>query len=122
MRRLICRALIFSLMSMQLAAQPATDARHAQKIRTRAIYALDHHRFVAVETADHRRFQGLVSETRSDRFVLVLQGQTTTLTYAEAERITWRHHMPRAVVAVVVGAAVAGALYALVYLLLEKNG
>jgi hypothetical protein len=88
----------------------------------RANYALDHVRFVAVETADHRRFHGLVSETQADGFVLLLESRTTTSTYAEVEHITWQHHMPRPVVAVLAGAAVAGALYALVHLLLAKNG
>ena len=41
---------------------------------------------------------------------------------AEVERITWEQHVPRPVVAAIVGAAVAGALYGLVHLLLAKNG
>jgi hypothetical protein len=109
-------------MSAQLAAQPAPDAEHAQKIKSRAAYALDHHRFVAVETADHRRFQGLVSETQPDSFVLTLQGRTTTLTYAEVERISWQQHMPRPVVAVLVAVPVAIGLYVILHLLLAKNG
>jgi hypothetical protein len=77
---------------------------------------------VAVETRDHRSFQGLVSETQSDGFVLALQGHTTALSYAEVERVSWQRHMPRPVVAVIVGATVAIALYGLVHLLLARNG
>jgi len=122
MRTLVCWALILALMSAQLAGQSTPDAEHAQKIRIRVAYALDHHRLVAVETADHRRFQGLISETQPDHFVLALQGRATTLTYAEVARVTWQQHVPRPVVAALLGVAVAGALYGLVHLLLAKYG
>jgi hypothetical protein len=122
MRRIVCWALIVAVMSSPLAAQTAPDARHAEKVKSRAAYALDHNLVVAVETSDHRQLQGLVSETQPDQFVLALQGHTTALTYSEVESITWHRHMPRLVVAVIGGAAVAGGLYAVVHLLLEKNG
>ena len=122
MRTFVCWALLLALISPHLAAQPVPDAKREQKIRTRAAYALDHHRFVAVETADHRQFQGLVSETQPDHFVLVLQGRTTTLTYAEVDRISWQQHMPRPVVAVVVATGVALGLYFILNHLLAKNG
>jgi hypothetical protein len=110
------------LLPVQLAAQTAPDAKHDQKIRARAAYALDHHRLVTVETADQRELQGLVTETESDHFVLALQGRATTLTYAEVQRIAWEKHWPRPIVAAIVGLAVAGALYAIVDLTLSKNG
>jgi hypothetical protein len=122
MRTLACWALILAMMCVQLPAQPATDARHAEKIRNRVTHALEHHYVVSVETADHRQFQGLVSEIQPDHFVLALQGHTTTLTYAEVEQIKWQQHMPRPVLAVLAGTAVAGVLYGVLHLLLAKNG
>jgi hypothetical protein len=122
MRTFVGWALIFTMLSAPLAAQPAADQKHAEKVRSRAAYALEHRCDVTVETVDHRQLQGLVSETQADHFVLVLQGRTTTLTYAEVDRITWRQHMPRPVVAALTGIAVAGVLYAVVHLLLAKNG
>jgi hypothetical protein len=126
MRTFICCALILALASGQVAAQPAPgpnhDPKHEEKIRARVANALDHHRFVAVETTDQRRFQGLVSEAESDHFVLALQGQTTTLTYAEVQRITWQQHVPRPIVAVAVATGVALALYGILNALLAKNG
>ncbi len=122
MRKLVSVGVVLALMSAQLMADPATDARHAQKIRIKADQALEHHRVVTVETADHRRLQGLVSETQPDHFVLIFEGRTTTLTYAEVERITWPQHMPRPVVAALTGLAVAGVLYGVVHLLLARNG
>jgi hypothetical protein len=41
---------------------------------------------------------------------------------AEVERVTWRQHVPRPVVAAIVGVAVALALYGIVHALLAKNG
>jgi hypothetical protein len=121
-RALIFQILIFALATAQLAAQPAPDARHDQKIKTRAAYALDHHRLVTVDTADRRQLQGLVTEAETDHFVLALQGQSTTLAYAEVDRISWQKHMPRPLVAAIVGVAVAGTMYAIVVLTLSKNG
>jgi hypothetical protein len=120
MRTLVCWALTLALMCVQLRAQPETDA-HAEKIRTRVTHALEHHYVVSIETADHRQFQGLVSEIQPDHFVLSLQGHTTTLTFAEVERITWQQHTTRIVATVIAGAAFAGVLYAVVHLL-AKNG
>jgi hypothetical protein len=122
MRRLAGWALILALIPAQLTAQTAPDPKHAEKIKERAAHALDHHCLVTVETTDHRQLQGLVSETQGDHLVLALQGHTTTLAYADVERITWHQHMPRPVVAVIAAAAVAGGLYAVVHLLLAKNG
>jgi hypothetical protein len=122
MRTLVCWISIVALASAQMAAQPAPDPNHVQKIRDRAVNALDHHRFVAVETADHRRLQGVVSEADPDRFVLALQGRNTTLTYAEVERIIWPHHVSRPVVAAITGVAVGVVLFVILHALLEKNG
>jgi hypothetical protein len=121
MRALVCWALTLALMCVQLRAQPVTDAKQAEKIRTRVTHALEHHYLVSIETADHRQFQGLVSEIQPDHFVLSLQGHTTTLTYAEVERITWQQHTARIIATVLVGAAFAGVLYGVVHLL-AKNG
>jgi hypothetical protein len=121
MRTLVCWALILAVMCVQLRAQPVTDLKHAEKIRTRVTHALEHHYVVSIETADHRQFQGLVSEIQPDHFVLSLQGHTTTLTYADVERITWQRNRTRIIVTVIVGAAFAGVIYGVVHLL-AKNG
>jgi hypothetical protein len=127
MRTPICWGLvlwisILAVSSPQLRAQSAPDAHHEQKIRARAVDALNHHRSVAVVTADHRSLQGVVSEADPDKFVLAFEGRTTTLTYAEVERISWPHHVSRPVVAGVTGVAVGVALYFILHALLEKNG
>jgi hypothetical protein len=122
MRRLIGWALILALVATPLAAQNTAGTDHADKIRARAAYALDHHCLVAVVTTDRRQLQGLVSETQADHFVLALQGHTTMLAYAEVARITWHQHMPRPAVAVITAAAVAGGLYLIVHFALAKNG
>jgi hypothetical protein len=122
MKSLLCWTLTLALFSTQLAAQAAPDARHNEKIKARAAKALENHRLVTVETFDHRQLQGLVSETQPDHFVLALQGQATTLTYAEVQRIGWHEHMPKPLLAAIVGLAVAGTLYAIVDLTLSKNG
>jgi NADPH-dependent curcumin reductase CurA len=122
MKRLACWALILAIASAPLSAQTAQDASHAQKIKARAAWALDHHRIVTVDTTDHRQLQGLVSETQPDHFVLALQGHTTTLAYTEVERIAWHQHVSRPVVAAATGIAVGVVLYVVLHALLAKNG
>jgi len=117
MKTLVCWALTLALMCVQLQAQPATDPKHAEKIRIRATRALEHRYVVSVETSDHRQFQGLVSEIQPDHFVLALQGHRTTLTYVEVERVKWRWNTntTRIVLTVIAGAGFAAAIYVAVH-------
>lgn len=61
MRKVVAWALIVAIVWTPLAAHTAPDAKHVEKIKTRAAYALGHHCLVTVETTDRRQLQGLVS-------------------------------------------------------------
>jgi hypothetical protein len=119
MKRLACWASIVTLTCAPLWPQPAN---HDEKIKSKVSYALEHHFAVSVETTTHRQFQGLVSEAEPDHFVLALQGQRTTFTYTEVERLSWQHHVPRPLAAVIAAAAVSVGLFLIVHFTLEKNG
>ena len=101
---------------------PNPDPNHVANIQKRVADSIRHHRIVVVETFDHRQLQGSVSEAQPDGFVLSNHGRSTTLTYAEVDKVTWSTHVPREVWALVGAAGIAAALYGLVRLLGGLNG
>jgi hypothetical protein len=117
LREFVSVVLVVALVSTRLLAHPAPDPVHAAQIQKKVAVSVRHHYLVAVETYDHRQLQGSVSEAQTDRFVLTHQGRSTTLTYAEVEKISWPGGVSRELKAVIAAAAVAGGLYLAVRLL-----
>jgi len=117
MKKLVSCLLVVALTCPALRAAPGPDEKHIDSIHKRIAESITHHRIVVIDTYDHRRLQGSVSEAQADGFVLANQGRSTTLMYVQVERVTWSTRFPREVTATIVAAAVAGLLYELVRLL-----
>ena len=117
MGKLIAAVLIVAWMGLPALPGQAPDQKHIEIIQKKIAESIRQHVLVTVETYQDRLLQGSVSEAQADHFVLILQGASTTLTYAEVKNVTWKTHVSKHVWAVVAGAAVAGALYGLVRLL-----
>jgi 3-keto-L-gulonate-6-phosphate decarboxylase len=117
LKKFISCALVVALASASLWAGPDPDPAHAAQIRKRVAESVRHHYLVVVETYDHRQLQGSVSEAQADSFVLTHQGRSTTLTYAEIEKISWSSWGNRELKAVIAAVAIAGGLYLAVRLL-----
>src|ERR1035438_1340113 len=87
MKRLVSCLLVFTLTCPALWSDPVPNQKHIDRIQKKISESITQHRIVVIDTYDHRRLQGLVSEAQSDGFVLAIQGTSTTLKYAEVEKV-----------------------------------
>ena len=126
MKNMIVCLLVVTLTSSQMWADPGPDQAHANAVKRKVAYCLDHQLRVVVETYDNRRFEGVITESGTDDFVVSYAGQSTSLLYRDVRKIKWqspaRSQITVVVERVVVGAAVMGALYGLVVLLGGTRG
>lgn len=115
------KTLIF-LLALALAASPTwassgPDPEHIEAIRKKVARAVDSQRRAVVETHDNRRLQGVISEARSDDFVLVYAGRATTLAYRDVRKIRLQSRAWKQVKAVAAAAAISAAIFGFVVLL-----
>jgi len=108
MRRLLVCLLIFTLACPTLLAGGAPDQKQIAKIKKKVAACLEHERRVTVETYDDRLFKGAVSEAGADAFVLIYNGRSTTLKYADVRKIKWPSEVSKQVKVAIRAAAVVG--------------
>jgi hypothetical protein len=89
MKELVSCLLVFTLMCPALWSDPVPNQKHIDHIQKKISESITQHRIVVIDTYDHRRLQGLVSEADADGFVLAIQGTSTTLKYAQVEKVGW---------------------------------
>jgi hypothetical protein len=79
MKKIVSCLLVVTLICPALWSDPVPDQKHIDHIQKKIAAAVEQHRIVAIDTFDHRHFQGSVSEAQADRFVLMYQGRATML-------------------------------------------
>jgi len=117
MERVVASLLVFALFATTLRASPGPDQKHIDNIKKKVASCLENSRHVTIETYDDRKLQGLVSEAESDSFVLVFQGKSTTLNYADVRKVKWPSRVSREVKTIVIATAVTAAVFVAVVLL-----
>lgn len=117
MNNAICFLVIFAITSSSLWANPGPNQGQIEVIRKRVAQCVDHQRRVVVETYDSRRLQGVISEARTDDFVLIYAGRVTTLSYADIRKIKWQSPVWKNAKAVAAAAGITAAIFGLVVLL-----
>ena len=86
MKNLIAFVLIFALAGQSLWAGTA-DEKHVEKIRNKVSRCMDDGNHVSVETLDHRKFAGTITQASLDDFVLASSAGTTTISYSDVKKI-----------------------------------
>jgi hypothetical protein len=86
MKNLIAVVLALAVTTQSLWAA-APDQKHIEKIRNKVSQCMDDNRHVSIETHDHRKFAGTITQAGPDDFVLVNAAGTTTLSYSEVKKI-----------------------------------
>ena len=108
---------IFAITSSSLWANPGPNQGQIEVIRKKVAQCVDHQRRVVVETYDSRRLQGVISEARTDDFVLIYAGRVATLSYADIRKIKWQSPVWKHAKAVAAAAGITAAIFGLVVLL-----
>jgi hypothetical protein len=116
MKKRIIFLLLFSLTSSQIWADPIPGPTHSESIRKKVVKCLDQHKRVVIETYEGTRFQGVVSESGKDDFVLSYAGRGITLSYQDVRRISWQSPLWKQVKVALGTVAIVGALVGLVAL------
>lgn len=96
MRKSLLGLLVFTLAGVPVRPGAGSDQKQIAKVQKKVAACLEQERRVTVETYDGRLFKGSVSETEADEFVLVYNGRSTTLKYADVRKITWPSEVTRA--------------------------
>jgi hypothetical protein len=122
MKKALACLLVFALAASPTWASSGPDQQHIEAIRKRVAHSVDAQRRVVVETYDNRRLQGVISEARSDDFVLVCSGRATTLSYPDVRKIRWQSRAWGQAKALAVAAGVTVAIFGLVVLLGGTRG
>lgn len=117
MNKAISFLVIFAITSSSLWANPGPNRGQIEVIRKKVAQCVDHQRRVVVETYDSRRLQGVISEARTDDFVLIYAGRVTTLSYADIRKIKWQSPVWKHAKAVAAAAGITAAIFGLVVLL-----
>ena len=108
MKNLIAFVLIFVLAGQSLRAG-TPDEKHVKKIRTKVSQCMDDGRHVSVETLDHNKFAGTITQAGLDDFVLASSVGTTTIDYRNVKKI--KSPMDPHTRGVIVSIAVLGGLF-----------
>jgi len=90
MKKALTCLLVLALTPIPTWASPGADQAHIEVIKKTVAHCVDHQRRVVVETYDKRRLQGVISEARTDDFVLIDAGRATTLSYKDIRKIKWQ--------------------------------
>ncbi len=112
MKNLIAVILALALTGQSLWAK-APDQKHVEKIKSQATKYLDSGNHVSVETYDNRQLGGTITETTAEAFVLTNAASSTKLSYSDVKKI--KSPMSRRKKSAIVGAAVLGGLFGLVF-------
>jgi len=113
----IATLLVFALLAAGVGASQTPDQKHIDAIKKKVATCLENSRHVTIQTYDGRALQGSISEAGPDTFVLIFQGNSVTLNYADVKSIKWPSPMSSAVKTSLLGTAVVAGLL-LVFLLL----
>lgn len=117
MKRVFTYLLVFALTPCRVWASPGPDQKHTEAVKRKVAECVDHQRRIVVETYDDRRLQGVISEARSDDFVLIYAGRTTTLSYQDVRKIKWQSPVWKHAKTVAIAAGMTAAIFGLVVLL-----
>jgi hypothetical protein len=117
MKKILVCLLTFALTSSPLWAEDGPDQKHIDSIKKKVADCVDRQKRVVVETYDHTRRQGVISEAGTDDFVLNYAGQATTISYRDVKKIHWPSPVMKQV-KIMAGAAIfAGVLFGFVVLI-----
>lgn len=108
MRNIIAVALLLVIGSQVLWGQNT----HLDKIRSQVGRSLADKRALSVETADHRKLKGVVTQAGEDDFTLDNDGTPVTLRYDEVAKA--KLPMTKGQRSVLVGAGILGGLFGLI--------
>jgi len=117
MKKALTCLLVLALTPIPTWASPGADQAHIEVIKKTVAHCVDHQRRVVVETYDKRRLQGVISEARTDDFVLIDAGRATTLSYKDIRKIKWQSPLWKHAKAVAAAAGITAAIFGLVVLL-----
>jgi len=112
MKKPLVWLLIVALTSSASWADSSPD-RHIESIRKKVNACVDQQRRVVIETYNHRRLQGFITEAKTDDFVVSYAGRATTLSYADVRKVKWPSPVLKQVELVGAAMATAGVLFGL---------
>ena len=110
MKRLASCLLVFTLACPALWSAPVPNQKHINHIQKKISESITQHRSVAIDTYDHRQLHGLVTEADADGFALAIQGTSTTLKYAEVEKVGLSTPVVSRMAKAVIAGSIAGAV------------
>ena len=119
MKKPIALILFFGIACSSCMAGGQPDQKHTEKIKQQVIRYLNTGDRVSLETYDQRKLQGAISESRTDSFVLTIEGRSATLNYAEVKKI--KSFMSRSKKQMIATIIVTGALFGMTAILLSQD-
>jgi len=114
--KLLIGFLICALACPRTWADSNPDQKHLETIKKKVAKCVDQQKRVVVETNDGRRLEGVIHEAGTDDFVLSYAGRTTTLSYGDVKKISWKSEAWRQVKIMAAAAAVVGIIAGIVVL------
>lgn len=117
MKKNLTLLLVFLLTTAPTWASPGPNQAHIEVIKKKVAHCVDQQKRVVVETYDNRRLQGVISEARTDDFVLIYAGRATTLSYQAIAKIKWQSPIWKHAKAIATAAGITAAIFGLVVLL-----
>ena len=119
MKKPIALILFFGIACSSCMAGGQPDQKHTEKIKQQVIRYLNTGDRVSLETYDQRKLQGAISESRTDSFVLTIEGRSATLNYSEVKKI--KSFMSRSKKQMIATIIVTGALFGMTAILLSQD-
>ena len=119
MKKPIALILFFGIACSSCMAGGPPDQKHTEKIKQQVIRYLNTGDRVSLETYDQRKLQGAISESRTDSFVLTIEGRSATLNYSEVKKI--KSFMSRSKKQMIATIIVTGALFGMTAILLSQD-
>jgi hypothetical protein len=86
MKNLTALVLVLAMAGQSLWAL-SPDEKRLEKIRNKVSQCMDDGRHVSVETLDHRKFAGTITQAGLDDFVLASSAGTATISYSDVKKI-----------------------------------
>lgn len=86
MKNLTTFVLVLAMAGQSLWAS-GPDEKRLEKIRNKVSQCMDDGRHVSVETLDHRKFAGTITQAGLDDFVLASGTGTTTINYSDVRKL-----------------------------------
>ncbi|HLJ86306.1 MAG TPA: hypothetical protein VKZ53_05755 [Candidatus Angelobacter sp.] len=87
MRRLIALLLVFAIGCPACFAGDGSDQKRVEKIKKQVNKYLEDGRMVSVETYDHHKMRGAISEAGPDEFVLNVARTSMSIPYTNVKKI-----------------------------------